>query len=114
MISRRLSVDEKGLLQRLLAMRSEEYQELEDLHLDQSLVTEIDSYGSLKFIGREQGGIQVKLPVEAQFQDQDGMWVHAILFKKGTAIDELEIYKDDGSPMQRRPSQGEWDILIIK
>lgn len=66
-----------------------------------SRVKQIDKEGSLEF--QVSGGSAVtsgfRIPVEGWFEDTDGMLVHVLLHVVSGRISELEIYKDDGSPI---------------
>jgi len=78
-------------------------------------VREVDREGSIKFVhdAELQQMEQRKFPVEAQYQDKDGVWIHALLFIVDREVDELEIYKDDSTPITRRPKAEEWEILDL-
>lgn len=77
-------------------------------------VEEIDTEGSIKFIHSSEpiSILQKKIPVEARVQDVDGIWVHALLFLvDNNKVDELDIYKDDSSPILKKLKYLEWEII---
>jgi hypothetical protein len=43
------------------------------------------------------------VPVEAFCEDLDGMTIHALLHVSQGVVQEIEFYKDDGSPILRMP-----------
>jgi len=78
-------------------------------------VVPIDSNGSLRFIvdSSVKAGVTKRIPVEAQHLDSDGIWVHALLHVVDGQISELEIYKDDSSPLVSDVDVNEWEILTM-
>ncbi len=112
MFHRKITAAERSLIDRILSFRPSEVG-VNPFEVDDH-VKEIDREGSLKF-GHDlepQKMEQSKFPVEAQYQDKDGIWIHALLFVVDKKVDELEIYKDD-SPITRRPEPDEWEILDL-
>ena len=111
MSSRKLTDAEFALIQRIISVRRNEAERLQ-VGVD---VTELDREGSIKFV-QDRGLKEIeqrKFPVEAQAQDEDGMWIHALLFLADNRIDELEIYKDDGSMIRKMPGLEQWQILDL-
>jgi len=109
MNSRKIRSDEKKLIEIILA-------ELDDKNisfLDTGEVQEIDSEGSIKFVRDHDSLSQKYLPVEAEFMDSDGVHVHAMVFVIDNMVDELEIYKSDGSPILHKPQPEDWTILNL-
>ncbi len=110
---RKITAAERSLIDRILSFRPSEVGgtsfDVED-H-----VKELDREGSLEFVRdlESQHMEQSKFPVEAQYQDKDGMWIHALLFVVDKKVDELEIYKDDSSPITQMPKPEEWEILDL-
>jgi hypothetical protein len=99
---------EKELIDRLANANSKF---VGDIDLDVMEVKEIDEYGSLKIRhSKKMNEVQMKLPAEAMFLDEDGVWLHALLFTCGGEIDELEYYKDDSSAVRIWPKTDEWII----
>ena len=112
MKTRRIKANEMALLQRI-AFKGDLESQLS--RLKTADVEELDEEGSIRFV-REDRMItkpQKKCPVEAQFQDKDGVYVHALLFTLEDEVDELEIYKDDGSKIESFPASDEWELIKL-
>ncbi len=66
----------------------------------------IDPGGSLEL--RAANGVTAdvvhRVPVEAEYDDEDSVIVHVLLHVVEGRIAELEFYKDDGSAILRRPA----------
>lgn len=109
MSARSLSMYEHDLMQRLVeANRQHITQRIDMMQLE---VEQIDECGSLKVKRRSNADArQTKLPAEATLTDKDGIEVHALLFACEGELDELQIYKDDGSPLRAVPRPEEWKI----
>jgi hypothetical protein len=113
MSRRKITAAERTLIDRILSFRSSGAEGIA-FHVE-DYVREIDGEGSIKFVhdvGLQQME-QNKFPVEAQYQDKDGVWIHALLFVVDEKVDELEIYKDDSPPIMRMPKPNEWEILDL-
>lgn len=113
MVLRKIKTSERELIDRILSAGSHHFKNASLLVGED--VSEIDNEGSIKFI-HEFNDIpsqQLKFPVEAQAQDGDGIWIHALLFLTGDRIDELEFYKDDSSPIRNFPDLEDWEILDL-
>lgn len=109
MRSRIIASDEKRLIELILAELGEN-----DISFSESgTVGEIDNEGSIKFVGNHTPSPHEGLPVEAHFIDTDGVPVYAQVFVVGKRVDELEIYKADGSPILRKPRPEDWTILNL-
>ena len=69
------------------------------------LVRTIDADKSLGFLVKSNVTAKVKrrIPVEAEFQDADGVVIHILLHVIDGKVNELEIYKEDGSPIIESP-----------
>lgn len=105
---------EELLIGRLLAVdfpgRTEVAEQLHDCS-----VKTIDQEGSLSFQIRSKtlAPVEKRVPVEAEAKDTDGQTVHALLHvAKGRAV-ELEIYKEDGSPVQQLPAPQDWEVVVL-
>jgi hypothetical protein len=63
---------------------------------------QIDGDGSLALlaIGAPRADVVRRIPVEAEVEDIDGMTIHVLLHVMDGYIDELEIYRNDGAPLQ--------------
>lgn len=111
---REVTPTERLLLNRLIFLRPLKGDQ-PAVEVEQYRVRVLDEQGSLKFAHNFDFKQleQRKFPVEAQVQDVDGIWIHALLFTVGDKVDELEIYKDDGSAIIRMPQPHEWEILEL-
>src|SRR5438034_4022857 len=70
-------------------------------------VRRIDPEGSLELHpapGSEKANVTRRIPIEAEGEDQDGTTIHVLLHVVNGIINELEIYKDDGSPIKIFPN----------
>jgi len=110
---RKITAAERSLIDRVLSFRPSDAGGIPFDVKDH--VKELDPEGSIKFLHdlEPQQMEQIKFPVEAQYQDKDGTWIHALLFVVDKKVDELEIYKDDASPITRMPKPEEWEILDL-
>jgi len=43
--------------------------------------------------------VKRRIPAEAEFRDTDGVLIHILLHVIDGKVNELEIYKEDGSPI---------------
>jgi hypothetical protein len=82
------------------------------------LVREIDQEGSLslKVCSPVLARVRHRIPVEARYTDTDtdpeaGPFVHVLLHIVEGRTVELEIYKDDGSPIGRKPLAADLEVL---
>lgn len=106
---------EKDLIQRLLTAdfigRAEIAKQLENCR-----VRRIDEEGSLEI---EPSGtvaaaaVEKRIPVEAEGADEDGIHVHLLLHVVNGFTKELEVYKDDGSPIKRMPLPGDLEVIVL-
>jgi uncharacterized protein DUF6984 len=56
--------------------------------------------------------VRYNIPVEGTFLDADGVTAHALLHVDGQGrMEELELYKDDGSSVRQLPAPGELTIF---
>ena len=111
---RHLTVREQGIIDRLLEKafpgRDEIYQQIQ-----QCLVRTIDAEQSLGFLVAENMHSQVKkrIPVEAEFQDADGVLIHILLHVVDGQVKELEIYKEDGSSIIESPDPSQLKVVCL-
>src|SRR5277367_2249608 len=79
-------------------------------------VRTIDNEGSLELelsqIARP-AVVEKRIPVEAEAVDEDGVHVHFLLHVVKGFAKELEIYKDDGTPIRRMPSPDDLEIIVL-
>lgn len=74
----------------------------------------IDEQGSLRIhaLVQEKASVPFRVPIEAVAKDSDGVGIHFILHVIDGLVDELEIYKDDGSPIRSMPSAKGLDLTV--
>jgi hypothetical protein len=74
----------------------------------------IDEEGSLEFElngAAKPAEVEKRIPVEAEALDEDGICIHILLHVVEGFVSELEVYKDDGSPIKRMPSSGDLEMV---
>jgi hypothetical protein len=78
-------------------------------------VRSIDEQGSLKLRPEVPGRVSgVKtIPVEAEANDTDGVIIHVLLHMVHGRPDELEVYKDDSSPIRHMPPPAEFNLIVL-
>ncbi|MFJ2370432.1 DUF6984 family protein [Microbacterium sp. NPDC087665] len=61
-------------------------------------VASIDSNGSLRLAvsGGPPAQVRFRVPVEAEYDDRDGVVVHVLVHVVNGYLDELEVYREDG------------------
>lgn len=65
-----------------------------------SLGKQIDSDGSLEILVGDESPVAVskfRVPVQGWFEDKDGIHIHVLLHVVNRRVNELEIYKDNGT-----------------
>lgn len=104
---RQMTASEKEILSRLLdadvAARDVVCEQLAH-----AVVRTIDAEGSLEFQTTSTrivppGG---RIRAEARYRDRDDVYVNLLLHVVDGKVRELEVYKDDGSPILTAPSAG--------
>ena len=70
-----------------------------------SQVAQIDPNGSLTFSVKSntKAGVKRRVPVEGEFEDADGVVIHVLLHVVDGIVNELEIYREDSSPIVSLP-----------
>jgi hypothetical protein len=83
--------------------------------MKKSFVKTIDEDKSLEFLVKTNVKSRVKrrIPVEAEFQDADGVLVHILLHVVDGKVNELEIYKEDGSPIIEIPDPSKLKVVCL-
>ena len=111
---RALSTTEKDVLSRLLEVPFAGKGELKQQLADPGART-LDEYGSIELRPKHQIQAPVKktIPVEAEAPDEDGIAIRYLLFVQNGIAYELQIYKDDGSPIIRRPAACDLRVLVL-
>ena len=79
------------------------------------LVRTIDEDKSLEFLVKSNVKAKVKkrIPVEAEFEDTDGVLIHILLHVIDGQVNELEIYKEDGSPIIESPDPSKLQVVCL-
>ena len=77
-------------------------------------VQEIDPDGSLRFVvpSLTRAPVKVRIPVEGQFVDTDGIHGHLLLHVVNGRVAELEVYKDDSSRVIRKPRPEDIEVIV--
>jgi hypothetical protein len=84
--------------------------------LESCLVKRIDGEGSLELKPNDlvkPAKVEKRIPVEAQGRDNDGIYVHFLLHVNEGVVKELEIYKDDGSPIKQMPQPDHLQVIVL-
>jgi hypothetical protein len=115
--SRSATAFEEGVMRKILAADEKLGRFAEQV--SGAAVGTIDDYGSICIrpvvAGAEaMAGPVRKLAAEGQAKDSDEIDVHFLLFEQNGRLCELQIYKDDGSPIQRRISVDDLEILVLR
>jgi hypothetical protein len=79
-------------------------------------VQSLDANGSLALKPADDStsaGVTRRIPVEAELDDHDGTTIHVLLHVVDERMSELEIYRDDGAPLQRPVSAEKLRIIIL-
>jgi hypothetical protein len=98
------------LLEKAFPGRDEIWEQMQNC-----LVRAIDEDKSLEFLvkSKVQAKVKRRIPVEAEFQDSDGVLMHLLLHVVDGKVNELEIYKEDGSPIIERPDPSKLKIVCL-
>ena len=101
---RKLTIHEFCILKRLLSIDFPGRDAIAQ-QIKIALVRQIDDEGSLEFFVRPHDKAEVlkRIPIEAEFLDADGVTAHILLHVVDGKCSELEIYKDDSSPISLQP-----------
>ena len=105
---------EQGIIDRLLEKAFPGRDELCE-QMKKCLVRTIDADKSLEFLVEAdvQSTVKRRIPVEAEFQDADGVLVHILLHVIDGKVNELEIYKEDGSPIMENPDPSQLQVVYL-
>lgn len=95
---------ERGLFDRLLESSFSGRDQLK-AQLREAVVRKIDENGGLAILVTTGPKAEVlrRVPVEAECSDADGIMIHFLLHVIEGTAKELEIYKEDGSPIKKMP-----------
>ncbi len=106
---------EAKIMQRLLAADFIGREEVAK-QLDGCRVRIIDEEGSLALEPNDAAkpaSVKKRIPVEAEAVDEDGIHVHLLLHVVNGLATELEVYKDDGSPIRRMPGPDDLEVIVL-
>jgi hypothetical protein len=111
---RDLTPHEQGIIDRLLEKAFPGRDEICE-QMKSCLVRTIDEDKSLEFLVKSDVKAKVKrrIPVEAEFQDTDGVLIHILLHVIDAKVNELEIYKEDGSPIIESPDPSRLQVVCL-
>jgi len=115
MTYRDLRDDERKLIERIISYQPLRHPPEVSLHFGNS-VREIFPDGTLEFAAKETSSSRghIYYPVEAQFIDDDGAAVQALVFYNSQSqVTMLEILKGVGSDIIRKPPPEEWEIMDL-
>lgn len=106
---------EKGLIDALLAAEFPGKEALR-MQVATALVKTLDEDGGLE-ISPPQGSplapVVRRIPVEAEADDVDGVPIHLLLHVVDGLARELELFREDGKPVQRQPSPESLRLLVL-
>ena len=102
------------MLARLLDVDFPGRDELQHL-LAEILVRTIDEDGGLEIKSLADGSAPVikTIPVEAEGKADDGTVVHALLHVKDGRPVELELYREDGTTLERIPPPSAFEVVVL-
>lgn len=112
---RPLTGSEKALVDRLLREDFDGNRELAR-QIEHCRVVQVDSEGSLRFElegSPSPASVSRRIPVEGEVADSDGVMVNVLLHVVNGLLVELEIYKEDGSPINRMPRADNIAVMVL-
>ncbi|NYG58746.1 ketosteroid isomerase-like protein [Nocardioides daedukensis] len=66
---------------------------------------EVDEDGTLAVhASGPRANVKFRVPVEAIYADADGVMVHVLLHVVGGRLDEVEVFREDGDSVVRKPA----------
>src|SRR5438105_5008480 len=103
---------EKAVFDRLLGCSFPGSEQLRP-QLRGAVVRNLDENGSLEIHVQTGPKAEVsrRVPTEAECVDRDGTKIHFLLHVVNDVANELEIFKEDGSPVLERPSIGALKVV---
>jgi uncharacterized protein DUF6984 len=109
--SRPITPFEASLINRIVNAGSGRYHAVPTLADER--VSELPAEGTIRFTAYRSDSSR-KYPIEAEAADVDGILIHALLFVNNDGcIAELELYKEDGSPIADMPPAEAWTIVDL-
>jgi hypothetical protein len=111
---RRPTQSEEAILQRLLDTQFPGRNELASLLNDVS-VRLLDENGSLELQSNlgSKAPVTKRIPVEAEVADEDGITIHVLLHVVDGRPTELEIFKEDNSPVKHMPPASSAKLIVL-
>ena len=111
---RDLAPNETKILRKMLSQDFPGRNEMAS-QIERAQARQIDEEGSLEFKVPPEPRIETKhrIPVEAECADIDGVRVHFLLHVVDGRIKELEIYKEDSSPLFSRPCPDRLEVIAL-
>ena len=111
---RALSDLERSVLKRLL---SADFPGRADLsgQIAGALVQPLDPEGSFSIRpapGSRKAEVLRRVPVEAEYDDADGVTVHVLLHVLDGYLNELEIYREDSGPLRATVMPDEFRLVV--
>jgi hypothetical protein len=76
----------------------------------------IDGDGSLSLLPAPDAvpaEVERRIPVEADLEDVDDMTIHVLLHVVDGLMNELEIYRDDSAPVQRKIGPDDLRLMVL-
>ena len=112
---RPLSSYERVILDRLLESDFPGRSQIAE-QLGKCLVRTIDEEGSLELHVQTDLKAEVKrrIPIEGEVEDADGILIHVLLHVVNGVVTELEIYKDNSSPIIIRPDASKLRLIKLE
>jgi hypothetical protein len=112
---RSLSGGEKAVLAKLLGADFPGNLALRE-QLPRLRARKIDGDGSLSLLAAHSAipaEVACRIPVEAELEDVDGMTIHVLLHIMEGLMSELEIYRDDSSPVKRGIEPDDLRLIVL-
>src|SRR5499433_1494128 len=111
---RGFTTHEQGIISRLLEEAFPGRDEIGE-QMKNCLVRAIDEDKSLEFLVKSDVKAKVKkrIPVEAEFEDADGVLIHILVHVIDGKVNELEIYKEDRSPIIESPDPSRLKVVCL-
>jgi hypothetical protein len=111
---RDFTTHEQGIIDRLLEKAFPGRDEICE-QMKKCLVRTMDEDESLGFLVQSnvKAKVERRIPVEAELQDADGVLIHLLLHVVDGKVNELEIYKEDGSPIIESPDPPKLKVVCL-
>jgi hypothetical protein len=76
-------------------------------------VKTIDECGSLELLTDVNAHVVKRIPVEGEAEDKDGVAIHVLLHVVNGRPIELDIFKNDGSPVKEMPPASAFGLEVL-